>query len=158
MRYLYIAVGCIALALGTIGIPLPVLPTTPFLLLALFCFARSSRRLEDYLLGLPVFGEYITNYYHRQMTPRHKARTLAALWLGMGVSMVIVANVVGKWWLVGLLAAIGLAVSVHILLLKPRPDKAPAGLAAPGEERQKLTPRMAAQNRRPAEEKYDTRP
>ncbi|MDK6260765.1 DUF454 family protein [Corynebacterium frankenforstense] len=110
------------------------------------------------MLGHPVFGEYITNYYHRQMTPRHKARTLAALWLGMGVSMVIVANVVGKWWLVGLLAAIELALSVHILLLKPRPDKAPAGLAAPGEERQKLTPRMAAQNRRPAEEKYDTRP
>ncbi|WP_084168433.1 YbaN family protein [Corynebacterium atypicum] len=121
LRYVYLAVGCLALGLGALGIPLPVLPTTPFLLLAVFCFARSSKRLEHYLLNHRVFGAYITNYYHRQMTPTHKARTLALMWTGLVISMFFVPN----WWLVGLLAAIGAGVTVHIARLKPRPERAP---------------------------------
>lgn len=55
-RYLWLALGSLALAVGVIGIFLPLLPTTPFLLLASFCFARGSRRFELWLLSHPRLG------------------------------------------------------------------------------------------------------
>lgn len=61
-RFFWQAGGFVALALGIVGIPLPLLPTTPFMILAAFCFARSSPRLEQWLVTHRVFGPAIANW------------------------------------------------------------------------------------------------
>lgn len=65
MRPLWIAAGMASLGLGIAGIVLPVLPTTPFILLAAFCFSRSSPRLHDWLTGHAMFGPLIANWRER---------------------------------------------------------------------------------------------
>ena len=62
MRAIWLILGCLAVALGAIGVVLPLLPTVPFLLLATFCFARSSDRLHDWLLTHPRFGPPIRDW------------------------------------------------------------------------------------------------
>ncbi|WP_145105210.1 YbaN family protein [Cereibacter azotoformans] len=62
MRLLWVSAGLTSLGLGTLGIFLPLLPTVPFLLLAAFCFARSSERLHDWLVTHPVLGPPIQDW------------------------------------------------------------------------------------------------
>lgn len=61
----FVALGCISLALGTIGIVLPILPTVPFYLLTAFCFANSSERLHDWFIHTTVYKKYIGSYFRR---------------------------------------------------------------------------------------------
>lgn len=69
----FIALGCVSLALGTIGIVLPILPTVPFYLLTAFCFANSSERLHDWFIHTTVYKKYIGNYFRRRgMTKKAK--------------------------------------------------------------------------------------
>ncbi len=69
----FIALGCISLALGTIGIVLPILPTVPFYLLTAFCFANSSKRLNDWFVHTTVYKKYIGSYFRRRgMTKKAK--------------------------------------------------------------------------------------
>ena len=69
----FIALGCVSLALGTIGIVLPILPTVPFYLLTAFCFANSSERLHDWFIHTTVYKKYIGSYFHRRgMTKKAK--------------------------------------------------------------------------------------
>lgn len=78
------------MALGILGIFLPLLPTTPFILLAAACFARSSDRLHDWLLTRPLAGPIIRDWHeHRSMPPRVKpwAATLIILSFGLSVWM-----------------------------------------------------------------------
>ena len=70
----FIALGCISLALGTIGIALPILPTVPFYLLTAFCFANSSERLHTWFTHTTVYKKYIGSYFRRRgMTRKAKA-------------------------------------------------------------------------------------
>ena len=72
-KYLLIIVGCLSLGLGIIGMFLPVLPTTPFLLLSAGCFLRSSKSLYDWLLNHKYFGEYIKDFIeHRAISKKIK--------------------------------------------------------------------------------------
>lgn len=111
-RLLLVLAGTLCVALGVLGIFLPVLPTTPFLLLAAACFARSSPRLLHWLNHNRWFGVYIRRYREGLGIPlREKALTIVALWLTIGVSAIFF---VPLWWVKLLLVAIALAVTVHI--------------------------------------------
>ena len=69
----FIALGCVSLALGTIGIVLPILPTVPFYLLTAFCFANSSERLHNWFIHTTVYKKYIGSYFRRRgMTKKAK--------------------------------------------------------------------------------------
>jgi uncharacterized membrane protein YbaN (DUF454 family) len=114
-KYLLILAGSISLVLGIIGIMIPILPTTPFLLLAAFCYLRSSKRLYDWMLNNRVFGPYIYNYLtYRAIKRSVKVVTLILLWLTLTVSIVLVSNVYLRIFLV----AVGVGVSIHVLSLK----------------------------------------
>jgi len=81
VRALLIAAGTVSLGLGAIGIFVPVLPTTPFLLLAAACYMRSSERLHKWLINNRWFGEYIKNYQAGRGIPmRTKIVALTVLW------------------------------------------------------------------------------
>jgi len=75
-QILYLAVGWLSLALGMLGIFLPLLPTTPFVLLAAFCFSRSNERLHQWLLNHPRFGSFIKEWENHGIIPL-KAKLLA---------------------------------------------------------------------------------
>jgi hypothetical protein len=93
-----------------------LLPTTPFLLLAAFCFARSSERLHQWLINHRLFGSYIRNYQeYRAITKQVKIVTLILLWGTIGYAIVAVLNL---WYLRILLLLVAVGVTVHVLLLK----------------------------------------
>jgi uncharacterized protein len=115
-RGFLVAVGSVAVGLGTIGVFVPLLPTTPFLLLAAACFIRSSDRLYAWLIQHPWFGSYIRNYReHRAITLPAKVVALTLLWVAIGYSALFVAR---AWWLRALLGVVAVGVTTHLLLLK----------------------------------------
>jgi len=115
-RALLIAGGTICVGLGILGVFLPILPTTPFLLLAAACYARSSRRFYRWLTTNRWFGAYIRHYRDGLgISLRHKVITLALLWGTIGYA---VGFVLSSWWLRGLLLAIACGVTWHLLAIK----------------------------------------
>lgn len=92
-KYLLIIAGSLSLALGIAGIFVPVLPTTPFLLLASFCYLRSSQRMYHWLMNHKILGPYIYNYVTYRAVKRNvKIGSLALLWLTLALSFFLVAN------------------------------------------------------------------
>lgn len=115
-KTLLITVGTVSVVLGCLGLFLPVLPTTPFLLLAAFCYARSSQRFYDWLLNSPVFGSYIRNYREGGgMTRRHKITTIAMLWLTMGCTVLFLVPLL---WVKILLLAVASCVTLYLLRIR----------------------------------------
>ena len=116
IRILLIIAGTFFVGLGIVGIFVPVLPTTPFLLLAAACYARSSQRFYSWLLNNKWFGNYIRNYLERKGVPlKVKALTVTLLWITIGFSVAFaVQTLVARLILV--LIAIG--VSIHILSIR----------------------------------------
>lgn len=90
-KFLLIIAGSISLGLGLLGIILPLLPTTPLLLLAAACYVRSSKRLYVWLITNKYFGSYIENYRLGKGIPlKAKVMGVTVLWLTMGFSIVFV--------------------------------------------------------------------
>lgn len=88
-KTLYIIAGCVSFALAIIGIPLPILPTTPLLLLAGFCFSRSSNRFNDWLCGTKVYKYYVGDYLETRIIKRErKKQILVQVWILMGISII----------------------------------------------------------------------
>ena len=113
-----LGLGFISVALGVLGMVVPLLPTTPLLLLAAFCFARSSERFHAWLLSNRIFGETIRNYRDGLGLPmRQKVVTLAILWITMVSTSVFV---VPLWSVRILLGAIACGVTVYLLSLPTR--------------------------------------
>lgn len=115
-RRLNLAAGLFFLVLGALGVFIPVLPTTPFLLLAAALFMRSSQRLYLWLTHHRVLGPFIRNYrLYRAVPLRSKVVALVFLVLTIGYSVIFV---IGNWWLRALLLLVMIAVFRHILRLK----------------------------------------
>ncbi|MCX7746474.1 MAG: YbaN family protein [Clostridia bacterium] len=110
-----ISVGSISLGLGMMGVFIPVLPTTPFLLLTAYCYIRSSKRLYLWLINHKIFGEYIYNYMtYRAVKRSTKIGALLFLWLTLGISIFAAAS----FYLRILLLIVGIGVSIHLFTLK----------------------------------------
>ncbi|MBN2199803.1 MAG: YbaN family protein [Candidatus Aminicenantes bacterium] len=128
-RALLVAAGALFTALGVIGMFLPLLPTTPFLLLAAWFFARSSKRFLDRLLNNRLCGPYIRNYREGAgISRRRKALTIALLWLTIGVSALFFVT---PWWGKAALFVVAVGVTIHLLMMKTGRPKAEDTGAAP---------------------------
>jgi uncharacterized membrane protein YbaN (DUF454 family) len=115
-RRLFVVAGSIALGIGIVGVVVPLLPTTPFLLLAAFCYYRGSRRLCDRLLSNRIVGNYLRNYLGgKAMSPRAKIWTLALLWTVIVCTAVLFAD---SLVVRIVLFAVASGVTVHIALLR----------------------------------------
>ena len=117
-RRLLIGAGTLSTGLGIIGILVPILPTTPFLLLAAACYMRSSERFYQWLINNRIFGAYVRNYIEgRGMPVRIKVFTILLLWLTIGLTIAFgVQNTVIRIVLI----CIAVGVTVHIALIRKR--------------------------------------
>ena len=122
VRTLWLVAGTICVVLGSIGIVLPILPTTPFLLAAAACYYKSSERMHRWLLNNKWFGEYIRNYKEgKGLTKKTKITALTVLWITISFSTVFMlhrllpAQLVPPLQLV--MIGVAIAVSIHILRL-----------------------------------------
>lgn len=119
-RALWLSIGLVCVGLGAIGLVLPILPTTPFLLAAAACFCKSSPRMYNWLLTNKWFGEYIKNYREgRGLPTRTKITALTVLWATIVVSIVFFLNRLLPEQLVFplqlIMVAVAIGVSIHIL-------------------------------------------
>ena len=111
VRVLLVGVGTTSLALGVVGIVLPVLPTTPFLLVAAACYARSSTRLYAWLLGQPSLGRIVAEWRRsRSLPPGVKPRALLVVALTFAVSIVLLDTL----FLQLLLVAVGILLGAFL--------------------------------------------
>jgi hypothetical protein len=114
-KFLLVAAGFISLILGVVGIILPVLPTTPFVLLSAACFSAGNQRLDAWLRRSRLFGPFIENYRTgRGISPLHKTASIAFLWVGLIISMTVTDTA----WLYAVLTLVGIGVTVHLLKIK----------------------------------------
>jgi uncharacterized membrane protein YbaN (DUF454 family) len=124
LRYALLAIGWLSVVLGVIGIFLPVLPTTPFLLLAAACFMRSSKRFYLWLINHPHLGPWIVDYLEGQGIPlKGKVYAIGLMWLSISLSCYLVP----LFWARAFMLTSAVLVSLYILKQKTlaRP-KAPA--------------------------------
>lgn len=117
-RRLLIGTGSLCAGLGIIGIFVPILPTTPFLLLAAACYMRSSERFYQWLINNRILGAYVRNYIEGKGMPvKIKMFTILLLWLTIALTIVFgVQNIVIKIVLI----CIAVGVTAHIALIKSR--------------------------------------
>ena len=118
MRALFFTAGTIFLLIGVIGVFIPVLPTTPFLLLSAACYLRSSTGMYKWLFDNRFFGEYLRNYKEgKGVSLKAKLFTLTLLWLTISYSAFFVVDFLVVQVL---LIIVAIAVSVHLILLPTR--------------------------------------
>jgi len=115
-RWALITAGTFFVGLGILGIFLPLLPTTPFLLLAAACYARSSKRFYYWLLNNKWVGNYIKNYRERKGIPiKIKVLSISFLWIAIGYAAIFVVGILlGR--IILILIAVG--VTAHILSIR----------------------------------------
>ena len=122
-RALLVLAGCLAVVLGGLGAFLPLLPTTPFLLLAAACFMRSSERLHRWLCEHRWFGAYIQRYQRGEGIPR-RARQIALLMAWTSISLTAVTFWVnGQGHLLWLPVVAGVLATFFILRIKTWPSE-----------------------------------
>ncbi|MCS4652109.1 YbaN family protein [Staphylococcus aureus] len=119
MRLILIVIGLIFTALGIAGAVLPLLPTTPFLLVAVFCFARSSDRFYNWLINQKIYKEYVENFYlHRGYTLQQKIKILISLYIVIAFSIYMVDVLAVR---VGLIIMVIIQTAVLITFVKTLP-------------------------------------
>lgn len=119
IRIIYLCVGCLCVLLGLIGVVLPLLPTTPFLLVAAFCFSRSSERLHSYLLNHRLFGKLISDWERYGVIP-FRVKLLSTSMMLLMVSYPLIF----RTFHIGLKAMVVLTVCVALAYIWSRPSEA----------------------------------
>ena len=116
MKYLLIFLGSLSLALGVIGIILPVLPTTPFLLLAAALYVRSSEKLYQWLINQKYLGTYIRNFREHKAIPLHaKIISISMIWITLIYCTITVSE---EFWVKALFLILATTITWHILTYK----------------------------------------
>ena len=114
-KILLATAGTISVGLGILGIFLPVMPTTIFLIIAAYCYVRSSDKLYNWLINHKILGPYISNYHrYKAMPKRAKIVAISMLW----ISIIISSYVVSKLWVSIILIIIAISVTIYILSIK----------------------------------------
>jgi len=122
MRFIYFILGWLSLGAGLLGIVLPLLPTTPFLLLAAFCFQRSSERVHRWLLQQPTLGPIIRDWnQHQVIRPRVKWISILSLWALLSYPVFFKAELHTVIKLVMIL--VGTSVTWFIVTRRSRPEE-----------------------------------
>jgi uncharacterized membrane protein YbaN (DUF454 family) len=115
-RTVVLIIGTVFLIIGILGVFIPVLPTTPFLLLAAYLYARSSKELYHWITTNRWFGEYVKNYRDGKGIPiTQKVLTIILLWITIGYTIWFI---VVQWWIQIILLIIAMSVTAHIIFIK----------------------------------------
>lgn len=115
-KRILIICGFILVALGTIGIIVPLLPTTPFLLLAAYCFTKSSDRFYNWLMNNKMYGKHLHIYIQKKGVPISvKIFTIILLWVGIGSSAIFFVDLTLVKILLLFIAA---GVTIHVLMIR----------------------------------------
>jgi uncharacterized membrane protein YbaN (DUF454 family) len=115
-KSLFVISGTICVCIGALGIVLPVLPTTPFLLLAATCYMRGSERMHKWLLNNRWFGRYIKNYREgKGISAKAKVFSISTLWITICLSVLFIDILPMQMALL----LIGMAVSIHLIIRVP---------------------------------------
>lgn len=123
-KIIFILLGCICLGLGTVGIFLPILPTTPFYLATLFCFANSSEKLHDWFIGTKLYKKHLESFVEKRgMLLQTKISIITTVTLLMGFGFFMMARK-GIWIPCIILAVVWLC---HVLYFIFRVKTAKAG-------------------------------
>jgi uncharacterized membrane protein YbaN (DUF454 family) len=121
LKWILITAGTIFVGIGIIGIFIPILPSTPFLLLAAACYARSSTRFYDWLINNKLIGAIIKNYREGRGIPlKIKVFTIFLLWITILFSVFFILLIS---WIKIILIIIAIGVTIHILTIKTYTQK-----------------------------------
>ncbi len=119
-RYLYFISGVLLVVIGVIGIFLPILPTTIFLILASACFIKSSPQANEWLKNHKILGMYIKNYQDKSgLTVKSKIFNITFLWVMISASAIFFTEL---WYIKVILLAIALGVTIHLLMIKTKKE------------------------------------
>ena len=117
-RLLWNIAGTVFLGLGLIGIALPVMPTTPFLLLAAACYLNGSARMYEWMTRNKLFGRYLRDYMEGRGIPlKAKIASIGFLWLAISASILLVID---DLIIRAILLAVGVSVTIHILRIRTK--------------------------------------
>lgn len=121
MRIFLISIGIVSTLLGLIGVVLPLLPTTPFLLLAAICFARSSDRFHDWLISTKVYRAYVLEFQkNKGFTFKQKLKMLMSLYIVVGFSIWMIEHLYIR---IGLMIMVILQTFVLFVFIKTLPAR-----------------------------------
>ena len=117
-KFIYIAIASLSVCMATLGIFLPILPTTPFLLLAIWLYMRSSKSGVKMIMSNRLLAPYVHSYFSRKgIEPHVLKRILLTLWLTLGAAMAIYHN---RLHVILILAACGIGVTIHLYLKRQK--------------------------------------
>jgi len=117
-KYFYLISGFLLVAIGVIGIFLPLLPTTIFLILASICFLKSSPKANEWLRNHKILGGYIDNYQNKTgLTRNSKIINIITLWTSILISAFLLTN---ELYIRIILLAIAIGVTIHLLMIKTK--------------------------------------